>query len=75
MVLSYTDIEDRTGPEHKSTRFKKSIIIFIIVLAVLALATVAWYFLIGPSSDSQLTGPEDTTQYNDINDMIDDLEE
>jgi len=59
----------------KTARFKKAIIIFIIILAVFALLGVAYYFLIGPASDPQI-GPNttDQTQYNDIDDMINDLE-
>lgn len=59
----------------KSARFRKAIIIFLIILAVFALMGVAYYFLIGPASDPQI-GPNttDQTQYNDIDDMINDLE-
>lgn len=76
-TLSYVDIDDKTGPGHKSARFKKSIIIFLIILACLALAAVVWYKTIGPASDPQIgiNSTDDSTQYNDINDMIDDLEE
>ncbi len=64
------------APEVKSARFKKGIIIFVIILAVFALLGVAYYFLIGPASDPQI-GPNttDQTQYNDIDDMINDLEQ
>ena len=59
----------------KSARFKKAILIFVIILAVFALMGVAYYFLIGPASDPQI-GPNttDQTQYNDIDNMINDLE-
>lgn len=76
-VLSYAEIKDNTAPHQRGKRFKKSIIIFIIILAVLALAAVAWYFFIGPAADPQIgiNSPDDSTQYNDINDMINDLEQ
>ena len=62
-------------PVQKTSRFKKGIIIFIIILAVFAVLAFAYYRLIGPASDPQI-GPNttDQTQYNDIDDMINDLE-
>ena len=76
-TLSYADIKDTTASGHNPGRFKKSIIIFLIILACLALAAVIWYNFIGPATDPQIgvNSPEDSTQYNDINDMINDLEE
>ncbi|MBQ6401156.1 MAG: hypothetical protein IJI20_02585 [Firmicutes bacterium] len=77
-IVTFSETEEDTiTPEQKGVRFKKSIIIFLVVLAVFALAGLAWYFFIGPASDPQhgVNSTEDTTQYNDINDMINDLEE
>lgn len=77
-IVTFSETEEDTITlEQKGIRFKKSIIVFLIVLAVFALAAIAWYFFIGPASDPQhgVNSTEDTTQYNDINDMINDLEE
>lgn len=75
-TVTYTESGgDAADPVQKSARFKKAILIFVIILAVFALLGVAYYFLIGPASDPQI-GPNttDQTQYNDIDDMINDLE-
>ena len=73
--VAYEETSAAADPALNSARFKKGIIIFLIILAVFALLGVAYWFLIGPASDPQI-GPNttDQTQYNDIDDMINDLE-
>lgn len=74
-TVAYEEAAEQMDPVQKSARFKKAIIIFCIILAVFVLLGIAYYFLIGPASDPQI-GPNSTdqTQYNDIDDMINDLE-
>lgn len=73
--VAYEETSAAADPAQNSARFKKGIIIFLIILAVFALLGIAYWFLIGPASDPQI-GPNttDQTQYNDIDDMINDLE-
>lgn len=65
-----------TAEAEKRARLKKSIIIFGIILAIFAIAAIIYFFVIGPSSDPNV-GPnttDGTQQYNDIDDLIDDLQ-
>ena len=77
-VTTYAEAEE--GAEiaaERGARFKKGILIFVIILVVLAIAAFCWYKFMGTSDDPQAgpNAPQDTTQYNDIDDMINDLED
>ena len=63
---------------HRGIRPKRNIlIIFVIVLVTLAIAGFCYMKFIGPSGGQQTdpTEPQEATDYNDIDDMINDLEE
>ena len=61
--------------EERKGKLKKSLLIFAAIIAVFAIAAVAYFFVIGPSSNPNI-GPnsDGTQQYNDIDELIEDLQ-
>lgn len=60
----------------KKLKLKKSLLIFAAVLVLIAALSVAAYFLFGTSSNPSSTGPnaKESQQYDDIDQLIDDLQ-
>ena len=69
-------VKKKEANEEKQSRVKKSVVIFVAILVVLAILAVGWYFLFGPADNPNI-GPnsDQTQQYDDIDDLIQDLEE
>lgn len=75
-LMEVEEIESKDSDSKRKVRLKKSIIILIAVLVVSLIAGIAYFFILGPSSDSSQSPNTDTThQYNDIEELIDEMEE
>lgn len=60
----------------KKARFRKSIIVFAIIIAAMAVLALVYFFLFGTSDDPSSMNPASTNtqSYDDIDDLIDDLQ-
>lgn len=65
--------EEKTA---KKTKLKKSLLIFAAVLVIVAALSVAAYFIFGTSNNpsSNNPGSKESQQYDDINELINDLQ-
>ena len=66
---------ENTDPE-KQARFKKSILIFVVIVAVIAVMALIYFFVFGTSDDPSAINPSatDTQTYEDIDELIEDLQ-
>lgn len=75
-LLDVEGIEPEDTEIKRKSKLKKAIIILVIVLAVFVAAGIAYFFIFGPSSDASQSPNTDTThQYNDIEELIDEMQE
>lgn len=60
----------------KKVRFRKSIIVFAIIIAAMAVLALVYFFLFGTSDDPSSMNPASTNtqSYDDIDELIDDLQ-
>lgn len=60
----------------KKARFRKSIIVFAIIIAAMAVLALVYFFLFGTSDDPSSMNPASTNtqSYDDIDELIDDLQ-
>lgn len=60
----------------KKRKLKKAIIVFAIIIALFVIAGIIYFFTLGPTTDSS-QGPstDGTHQYNDIDELIDEMQE
>lgn len=79
LAKALMDVEGMEPEEAKKKRkgkLRKSIIVLVAVLAVFAAAGIAYFFLWGSSTDASRNPNTDTThQYNDIDELIDEMQE
>ena len=59
----------------KKSKLKKAIIIFAIIIILFVGAGVAYFFTIGPSNDASQGPTDGTHQYNDIDELINEIQE
>ena len=64
------------GDAEKKARFRKSIIVFAIIIAAMAVLALVYFFLFGTSDDPSSMNPASTNtqSYDDIDELIDDLQ-
>jgi 16S rRNA G527 N7-methylase RsmG len=60
----------------KKSRLKKALTIFAIILALFVIAGIIYFFTIGTTNDSsQTVNTDGTYQYNDIDELIEEMQE
>ena len=60
----------------RKSKLKKAILIFAIIIVLFIGAGIAYFFVIGPANDaSQGPAVDETHQYNDIQEMIEDMQD
>ncbi len=60
----------------KKAKFKKAITIFAIIIAIFVIAGIIYFFTMGPTNDaSQSPETDETHQYNDIDELIEEMQE
>ncbi|MCQ2547003.1 MAG: hypothetical protein MJ161_05600 [Clostridia bacterium] len=75
-LLDVEGIEPEDTEIKRKGKLKKAIIVLIIVLAVFVVAGIAYFFILGPSTDASQSPNTDTThQYNDIEELIDEMQD
>lgn len=69
------DVNPAEETERKG-RLKKSITILLIIIALFVVAGIAYFFVFGtPNDSSQSPATDSTHQYNDIDELIDEMQE
>lgn len=59
----------------KKSKLKKALIIFAVIIVLFVGAGVAYFFTIGPANDASQGPVNETHQYNDIDELIDEMQE
>ena len=66
---------DAESKDNKLSRLKKALIVFGIIIVAFTAAAIAYFFVFGQSDDpSVVPNKTDSQQYNDIDELIDDLQ-
>ena len=68
-------VEENAEAQSRKIKFKKSITVFAIIIALFIVAGVVYYFTIGLPTETTPSDGQDTHQYNDIQELIDEMQE
>lgn len=75
-LLDVEGINPEDTEVKRKGKLKKSIIVLVVVLLVFLAASIAYFFILGPSTDASQSPNTDTThQYNDIEELIDEMQD
>ena len=70
------DIAQAEEAALKKSRLKKAFTIFAIIIALFVIAGIIYFFTIGTTNDSSQTiNTDETYQYNDIDELIEEMQE